>query len=324
VDSGVFNEEAVTKLIKGGGNDQDQYDTAGLKQSRADNAGRVLNTEADLDRYNVIEAYVKADVDNSGINADLVVWVASETGDILRANYLHRLNRQGTRPYAVIDYYRRANAENPVGLVEIMMPISQEMDAIHNMRIDFGTLATMPIGFYRASSSLNAEKIELTPGMLIPLDNPQQDVYFPNMGNRTSFGFNEESSLQVYLERLTGVNDMTLGAMSGTQGAARTATGARALVGEASANLDVFLRRMQRGWKKVLHYMLGMLQQRLPPGFVFRVTGEDGNQYWNYVRTRDDIGGMFDFELAPNSARQTSSCSNRPVTRFSSYYKTPC
>jgi len=183
-----------------------------------------------------------------------------------------------------------------------MLPIAREMNAIHNMRMDYGTLATMPYGFYRPSSSLEAETIELTPGALIPLDNPQTDVYFPNLGNRTSFGFQEEAGLQTYLERLTGVNDMSLGVMSGAQGATRTATGARALIGEASANLDVFLRRLHRGWKKFLRYHLGLLQQRLPAGFVFRVTGEDGQEYWRYIRDREDIAGMFDFELSPNSA----------------------
>lgn len=302
VDCGVFDAEAVEKIIKGGPNTAEALDTTGLKQDRAFNAGKTnLNSEADLDTYQIIESYIRIDLDGSGINTDVVVWVHPETGEMVRANYLHRLNRQGERPYAVIDYYRRANSENPVGLVEIMLPLAREMDAIHNMRVDFGTLATMPFGFYRPASSLEAEKIELQPGILIPLDNPQTDVFFPNLGNRTSFGMQEEAGLQTYLERLTGVNDMVLGAMTGAQGATRTATGARALIGESSANLDVFLRRLHRGWKKFLRYHLGMLQQRLPVGWAFRVTGEDGLDYWRWVRDREDIAGMFDFELAPNS-----------------------
>ncbi len=303
VDCKVFEPQAVEKIIKAGADRAELLDTSGLKMDRAANAGRGnLNSEADLDRYKIIEAYLRVDVEGTGINSEIVVWVGATTGEIVRANYLNRLNRQGERPYAIIDYYKRPNSENPVGLVEIMMPISREMDAIHNMRVDYGTMATMPFGFYRASSSMENEKIEIQPGMLIPLENPQTDVYFPTLSNRTAFGFQEEASLQVYLERLTGVNDMTLGAMSGTQGAARTATGARALVGESSANLDVFLKRMQRGWKKVLRYMLGMLQQRLPQGFTFRVTGSNGADYWRYIRTRDDIAGMFDFELSGNTA----------------------
>lgn len=303
VDSKVFDEEAVTKLVRGGPDNVEAYDTSGLKHNRLTNAGKTnLNTEADLDRYTIIEAYLKADVDGSGIATEVVLWVSPRTGDILRANYLDRLNRAGDRPYAIIDYYRRPNQENPVGLVEIMMPLSNEMDAIHNLRIDFGTLATMPFGFIRATSSMSDEKIELAPGMLIPVDNPQADIYFPNLGNRTAFGFQEEAALNQYLERLTGVNDMTLGAMSGSQGATRTATGARALLGESNANLDVFLRRLHRGWRKVLRHLLGMLQQRLPEGFTFRVTGEDGLDYWRYIRDREDIAGFFDFELSPNTA----------------------
>lgn len=303
VDCKVFDSEAVAKIIKGGGNTAEMMDTSGLKQDRAWNAGKSsLNTEADLDRYMIIESYLRMSLDGSGINTDIVAWIDANSGEIVRANYLHRLNRQGERPYAIIEYYKRPNSEHPVGLVEIMLPLSRELNAIHNMRVDFGTLATMPVGFYKPMSSLEAETMQLTPGTLIPVDDPQRDIYFPNMGNRTSFGFQEEAGLQTYLERLTGINDMSLGVMSGAQGATRTATGARALIGEASANLDVFLRRLHRGWKKFLRYQLGMLQQRLPAGFVFRVTGEDGQEYWRYIRDREDIAGMFDFELAPNSA----------------------
>ena len=306
-DCGVFDVDVVDKLVKGGKDRVEAVDTSGLKQNRADNAGQGnINTEAALDRYQVIEAYLKLDVDGSGITTEVVVWVAARTNEILRANYLDRLNRAGDRPFATIDYYRRPNQENPIGLVEIMMPLAMEMDCLHNLRVDFGTLAAMPFGFVRANSSLEPETIELAPGALIPVDNPQADVYFPNLGNRTAFGFQEEQSLNQYLERLTGVNDLTLGAMGGSQGATRTATGARALLGESNANLDVFLRRLQQGWRKVLRYMLGMIQQRIPAGFAFRVTGEDGQDYWRYIRDREDIAGFFDFELSGNTANSNN------------------
>jgi hypothetical protein len=50
------------------------------------------------------------------------------------------------------------------------------------------------------------------------------------------------------------------------------------------------------------------MQEKLPPGFQFRVLGDDGSQYWETVRGREEIAGMFDFELEPNSAN-----SNRQV-----------
>src|SRR5690606_36348476 len=98
--------------------------------------------------------------------------------------------------------------------------------------------------------------------------------------------------------RLTGISDLTLGLLN-QQGAARTATGARAILGESTANLDVHLRRLNLGWKKALEYLLHMLQQRIPDGFSFRLTGDDGSSYWAYIKTRDDLEGDFDVEVSP-------------------------
>jgi hypothetical protein len=215
---------------------------------------------------------------------------------------LHRINKNGKCPIKKIDFIRRPEQEYGMGLAEILHPISVEMDAMHNMRIDFGLLSTMPFGFYRPTSSIDPETIQLEPGALIPVDNPQTDVVFPQLGNRTAFGAQEEGALQALVERLTGVNDLSLGVLSGSQGATRTATGARALVGEMSANLDVFLRRLNLGWKQVLEHCIDLLQQRLPIDYCYRVTGDYNAQYWKKVNSREEIRGDFDIEVSPNSA----------------------
>jgi len=183
----------------------------------------------------------------------------------------------------------------------MMYPLTVEMDAMHNMRIDFGLLSTMPFGFYRPTSSMDPAKLNLEPGALIPVDNPQTDIVFPNLGNRTSFGFNEEASLNTMIDRLTGVNDMTLGLLN-QQGAARTATGANAIMSESSANLDVHLRRLNLAWKQALKFLFKVLQQRMPDGLEFRLTGDDGSDRFRQVMSKDEIRGDFDIEIDSNSS----------------------
>jgi hypothetical protein len=302
VDRKLFDEDAVEEIIRGGGDDLSLTDGSGIKDQRARSSGKAsLKTDAELVRYKIIESYLKMDVDGSGINSDLVVWSHLNSKKLVRANYLYRMNKAGERPFFKIDFHKRKDQDYGIGIVEILHPLSVEMDAIHNMRIDFGLVATMPFGFYRPTSSIDPETISLEPGILIPVENPQTDVYFPNLGNRTSFGFQEEAALQQMVERLTGISDMTLGLLN-QQGAARTATGARALLGEASSNLDVHLRRLNAGWKKALEYLLHMLQQRIPEGFSFRLSGDDGSSYWAYIRDREDIEGDFDVEVSPNTS----------------------
>lgn len=324
VDSKAFKRDAAEAVINGGSDRKEDMVTTSIKQTRATNAGiAMLDTNSELDKYHILEAYLRLDVDGSGINTDVVVWAHPRSRKILRATYLHRINKSGERPFFKIDFLKRPGQDYGTGLIEMLYPLSKEMDAIHNMRIDFGMLATMPFGFYRPSSSIEPETLQLRPGDLIPLDDPQRDVYFPNLGNRTSFGMQEEMALQSMVERLTGINDMSLGVLTGAQGATRTATGARALLGESNANLDVYLRRMQRGWRRFLKYLLHMLQQRIPEGLSFRVTGEAGSDYWAQIRSRDDLAGDFDFEISGNSSNSNPAIQEEVATNILQLVQNP-
>jgi hypothetical protein len=302
VDRGIFDKKAVEELIAGGPDLKSGSSTGLIKQERSDISMQgQLDVTFDLDRYRVLEAYIKKDVDGSGINSDLIVWVGATKRQILRATYLHRVSKSGKRPYAVIDFHRRTDSSNPVGLVELTYTLCKEIDTQHNLKIDFGLLSTLPFGFYRASSSMQSENMPLEPGAMIPLDNPQADVYFPNLGNRTVFGMQEEQILYSYIERMTSVSDMSLGVL-GAQGAARTASGARIVANESNTNLDIYLKRMNRGFKKLLHGIFEMVQDRMPAGLEFRILGDDGQQYFKQIRERAEIAGSYDFELEASSA----------------------
>lgn len=301
-DRKVFRSVAVDAVINSGPDRRDAQVNSLLQNARSKNAGQAqVDTDYDHDRYQVLEAHLKYDVMGNGIFSDIIVHIHKKSRELLRATYLRRVNKSGERPFKKIDFQLRNGQEFAVGMIEMLYPLSKEMDAIHNMRIDFGLVSVMPFGFYRASSSMDATKIDIEPGVMIPLDNPQQDVYFPNLGNRTIFGMQEEEALQSMIERLTGISDLNLG-IPGAQGATRTATGTRAMVGESSSNLDVHLRRLNRGWKKSLEYLLHMLQQRVEPGLQFRITGEDGSDYWGQVKRQKDIAGDYDIEVSPNTA----------------------
>lgn len=302
-DQKKFRAEVIDDVIKAGksyplGHDQ----TSDIKQRQIEDSGLAsINREHALDRYRILEAYLKVDVDGSGIASDIIVWVHYETKKILRATYLRRVMPTGQIPFFKTDFHIRQGVEYGVGLIELLYSLGKELDAIHNMKVDIGILSSMPFGFYRpTASSLKEERMPLEPGTLIPVDNPQTDISFPNLGIRTSFGFQEEQALQIQIDRLSSMSDLNYGILAG-QGAARTATGARAVLGESSNNLNIYIQRMNRSWKRALKYIFSMLQYRLPPGFQFRLLGDDGQNYWKQVKSRDEIVGSYDFELEANS-----------------------
>jgi len=305
-DQKVFDADSVKEMIEGGPDNPGSNSHDGMKEERAAAAGKAgSKNPSEHDRYLILEDYRGWNVDGSGIHSEVVGWVAKKSKKLLRATYLRRISKAGERPFFKIDFHKRPGQEYGIGLPELLHPLSVEMDAMHNLRIDFGMISTMPFGFYRASSSMDPKTFRMRPGDLIPMDDPN-DVVFPQIGNRSVFGMQEEQALQTIVERLTGVNDMSTGTLSGAQGATRTATGARALIGEQSANLDVHLRRLNRGWKQALEALLHLLQQRIPAGLEFRVSGETGD-YFRKVRTPEEIAGDYDFELSPNSSNTNRS-----------------
>lgn len=300
-DRKVFDSDVVQQIIEGGPNMASAAIQGDIKTQRSIDAGQATTDDERLvDRYEIIEAYLRKDVDGSGIDSSIVVWVHLKSRNVLRATYLRRVSPSGERPFSKAEFLPRKGQQHPVGLLELLYPLSREMDAMHNMRIDFGLLSTMPFGFYRASSSIDPATIKLEPGALIPVDNPATDVMFPNLGNRTVFGMQEEQAIQTMVERLTSISDTNLGVIGG-QGITRTATGSKVYNSEMSSNLDIFLKRLNRGWKKSLRLLLHMLQKRVPVGLSFRISGDDGQDYWTVIRTAKDLEGDFDVEVTPNS-----------------------
>lgn len=303
----VFDQDVVDKMIEHGPSPESGKPGQNIKQDQEIHSGvQTLDVTEDLSRYEVLEAYCEVDVNDDGLNESIIVWIDSDSGDVLRATYTHRVLRGGKRPFANIEFIPREGHAFAMGLLELLHPLSVELDMIHNIKVDIGIMAAQPIGFYRAATGLDPVTLRIKPGDMIPVDDPATHVFFPNLGDRSGFFKDEEAILMQHVERLTAINDINTATL-GRQGAARTATGVSALVSENSANLDIFIKRMQRGWRQVLRVLWQMLQQRLPDGTEFRVTGRDGKEYFRRVN-RMNIQQRVDFYIEATSAN-----SNRMV-----------
>lgn len=297
----VFDQKVVDDMIEGGNHTESGKPGTGLRQDREVHSGiQTLDIAEDLDRYEILECYLETDVNNDGLNESIIVWVDNQSGKVLRATYTHRVLRGGKRPFANIEFIPREGHGYAMGLLELIHPLSVEMDMIHNIKVDIGIMAAQPIGFYRAATGMDPVKLKIKPGDLIPVDDPSSHVFFPNLGDRSGFFKDEEAILMQHVERLTAINDINTATL-GRQGAARTATGVQALVSENSGNLDIFIKRMQRGWRQVLRVLWQMLQQRLPDGTEFRVTGRDGREYFKRTN-RMMIQQRMDFFIESSSA----------------------
>lgn len=308
-DSGVVDHILEKALRKPGEKEIDRYgkDSLKLAQDRTQGVDTV-NAKAGVSQANMTEFMCRFDLDEDGVEEELVVHYNTDTYKIARWTYLDRLTMTGKRPAHKIDLIRRPRRSYALGLVEITHPLSEEMDAIHNMRMDYGNITNIPFFFYRAGSGLKPEKIRLEPGMGYPLDDPQSDINFPRFSNSTAWGFQEENNIVGWSEKLTSITSMNSGIPSQRVGASRTASGMSALLNEANVNLDVMLGRFKLGYAELLQGLLADMQERMPNDLQVRVQGKDGSLQLNsngqpiiLKPTRMDIAGKVDFFLLANS-----------------------
>lgn len=267
-----------------------------------------LGSLAGAKMYNIYESYLRYDIDDDGIDEELVCWVEDRTKRVLRLTYLERVGPGGKRPFVIKKFIPQAGPYGK-GLGEVLYGLSNELDYIHNQRLDYGTLQNLPFFFYRAASGLNPISLKLGPGMGVPVDDPQGDINFPRLNGGTTYGFQEEQQVTRYAENASGITQFTLGNIS-QQGATRTATGTAALVNELNANIDIHIKRYQRGYKKNLCILDMQLQDLLPLGTIIRVCGVDGADIYKRFENREAIKWQADFELTANSIN-----SNKAIER---------
>jgi hypothetical protein len=153
---------------------------------------------------------------DDGIDEELVAWVEDRSKRVIRVTYLERVGPGGKRPFVLKKFIPQlVPMEKALG--EILYGLNNELDYIHNQRLDYGTIQNLPFFFYRASSGLNPVQLKLGPGMGVPVDDPQGDVNFPRVSGGTGYGFQEEAQVTRYAENASGITQFALGSHSATR-----------------------------------------------------------------------------------------------------------
>src|SRR3990167_9398927 len=310
---GVFDQDAVEALIRGQNpsGDEGQLDSTAVREGRAAAEGveafGASNVRAD--EYEVLEDYRRWDLDDDGWDEEVVFWVAPRLPDrVLGWDYLDNLYAHGRRPFRFGRYLALPGRFYPVSFPELVRDLQDEINTIHNQRVDSGTVRNTPGGFFRASSTMVPGQLQWSPGEWLPIDNPQTDVREFQWGGNDVWGANEESTLYQMFERVTGLTDLALGRQPSRVGATRTATGVASLLSESGLRFKTAMAAFQRFWRDVFSDILALDQQYLPPGVEFRVTGRLPEMI--RLQSRADIAGRFDLRLAT-----TTESLNRSVLR---------
>lgn len=304
VAAGRFYADTVQDLLDAGtpGDDNPANDAQGYRASQ-DTAEGVEGqgaSNARQSQWAVLEDYRRYDIDDDGIDEDVIFWVCEHApGKILGWDYLDNVYAHGRCPIRVGKFFPIPFRFYPLSYAEMMRGIQDEINTIHNQKVDAATLTNLPFGFVRASATLPPIQQRIKPGELIPIDNPSQDVLFPKWGGSPMWANQEEATLYQYGERLSGLSDITMGRQPNRVGATRTAKGTQTLLAEGGLRFKIAMQAFQRFWIGIFEDILALDQEHLPPSQEFRITGKQPAVI--KVKDRSEIRGNFDLRLAATS-----------------------
>lgn len=299
-DSDVVEEVLPQKSSIYRGNDP----TTTIKEARRNMDGNESHESSELSyKHSIIEwmglAYVVKEyegdepTDLKKYPQQIVAWVHEVTGKVLGWTYLYRVSPSGIRPIFKFDFIRFPRRSTSVGVPEVLDDVSRNLDAIYNLKVDNGTIASVPMGVYRSSSGLKADTVRVKPGTLLPVDdvNDIRMMQFPYL---SGFGEREEQNLVGIAERLVNTSDLQLGVGPRQVGALRNATGANLMASESGIQLEIHYDRLARSMNKFLQALFRLCRQRMPETLYYRVTGDKGENIFGNIDKRS-LRGEFDF-----------------------------
>lgn len=305
--------EELERLASGEIDTDDNSTLVKMKKEEITGVNETTKEGPPYQKLEVIDAYMPYDVNNDGYDEDVIVTVFKQAPHIVaRVCRLETVFRHGLKPFVLFYANPVADSIWARGLSQTVDGIQQELNTIHNQRVDAGEIGNTPFGWYQPQASMPKEPLPLRPGFL----NPVQDVNQVKMhipANYTAWGFQEEQQLITFLERLTKVSDITIGRLGESQGAARTATGVNVLNQQQASGFDIVIRRIQEGWKQLLQQILALYRQYMPPMKYVRVLGSRDQE--PIAITREDLTGHLDMVFTGN-ALSTDREVERNTTTF--------
>ena len=179
-----------------------------IKEDRVQAHGLELDKTKYEEPYKFWELWLSYDVDGDGEEDSIVVTWNHEAGVIVQAIYNPVF--YGYRPFADLRGNQIEFTYDGEGVCEILEAIQEEIDAIHNLRLDRLAQINLPVTLVR--QGLNIDHFKLTPGKTWVIDENLEEsvrvITFPDV----YFSLDrEEDRLVGYGDRAVGITQNVLG-----------------------------------------------------------------------------------------------------------------
>lgn len=242
--------------------------------------GRVLEALMQMDSYEpglgdkieLWECWCEYDL-GQGVPQAVVATIHIPSNTIVRLDYNPFLNQE--KPYSIARYMRQEGRFYGIGLAEMNEHFQLEVTAMHNQRIDAGTIANSSM--MKARKGVVSEDEPIFPGRWFTLDN-MEDIQPLQFGDaKFSSSANDEQMSVGYAKLRSGVNDYMLGNTPPSVGYAAAVTNVQQFE-QTVKRFDMTLREIRKALGESAARVVEMYQQFNQGGKPFMYLGEEDGQ----------------------------------------------
>lgn len=257
----------------------------------AENAIKVTKPKSHV---TILEWYGNFDYNDDGIEEPIMAVIILEARKIIKA-----VKWEGPRPFRLIEALPILHKPTGESVPDLLRKINEELNTIHNQRVDAVTIRNIPWGFFDPMAGFNPSELHLVPGLLVPTNGPpSQAVYFPSMQLSMPEMYREEEALFLYAERMLGAGANVQGIL---QPKRISATEVASIDRRSGIRFLTLFNRIKKGLKGIFDLALYLDQQYMPPEIQVRVTGLDSSEPLFSTISREDVIGKFDVLVNGNS-----------------------
>ena len=247
-----------------------------------------------LENIEIIEWHGKYDIDGDGRMEDIIATFSPGAKVLLSVRESDLLH--GKKPFAEIKPFPTPGRFESQGVPELITDLQQEINDIHNMRIDNGTITNAVMWWFDPNSDIDPEIHRPGPGQGFPAGPNQIGIL--QTGDIKHSSFKEEELVRRLIQDRIGVSDFAIG--NDTSAVAnKTATGISAIVNEGNQRLEMMLRNITLGMNEAVLQTFQLIQQFGDDEILFRAV-EDAKGSLRKVTSKDIIG-QWDIELTANT-----------------------
>lgn len=165
------------------------------------------NQEPNNYLFTVYEIFVRWDADGDGFAEDIRIFFEPESAVILRAEY----NDLGVRELMKLPYIEMPDQLYALGIGDMLSSLQDEVEALHNMRINATHLSLNPVKVVSQSADFGDDDT-IYPGKHVRAAVPREDVQWMTIPDLGSSAISAEQFTKVYADEATGASQALTGA----------------------------------------------------------------------------------------------------------------